>query len=341
MGNPTTMQRVSIAQFQNNQQIETRLLISGKALLPYKSGGEEKLRLRVDFMDRTGTISGNVWDNAEKIYEAFEVGDIVLVKAVANEYRGTLGLNIRFMSLVPEGEDGPGNYLPATEADVGELYAAIKMWISEVKDDALRNMLEYIFVHSPYARRFVEAIGAVNHHHAYIGGLLEHTHRVTWLTRAFVKSYGLDKEDEHVFDVATAAGLLHDIGKTMGYEWKSGFSYSEEGVLLDHIVIGIQILERIFTLPAKDGSGPMFPLDGDVKMRLMHAIASHHGKLEYGSPVPPQTPEAIALHMADMVDSRMNKVSAAVKKSAGQRWMSEAQRFTTDRNVRLFFGGEE
>lgn len=331
-------QRTTIAMLKANQDVDFRALLVKKELLSYKNGNEDKLRLKLDFMDRSGRISGNVWNNPERVYELLEEGQVVAVKATVVDYKGTLTLNIKSMSRVPESEDSPRNYLPVADVDLAQLYTEIKNWIAEVQHDGLRELLRYMFVDgdgSPYPRLFVEGIGGVHHHHAYIGGLLEHTYRVTKLARMFVQDYKLGDDPQRLLDLVTAGALLHDIGKLESYRWVTGFERTDEGYLLEHLVLGVQIVERVLTQDALSGN-PRFNLESEIKMRLLHMLVSHHAKPEFGSPVPPQTPEAIVLHLADLTDSQMNKLQGLVTRTGEAEW-SEKDSFFGNM-VRVYFG---
>lgn len=328
-------QRVAIAGLKPNQPVELRVLLVGKELLPYTKGNQEHYRLKVDLMDRTGRISGNVWDNAGKFDEYLHEGRVVEVRAVATEWNGILGLNIQTIKMVPEGEDSPKNYLPVAQVDLARLYTEIKNWIMEIQHPGLRNLLHYVFLdleNSPYPRKFVDAIGAVTQHHAYIGGLLEHTHHVTYWARAYAAFYGFGQQ---IMDLVTAGALLHDIGKLDTYQYETGFDRTTDGHLLEHIATGIRTLNDIFVRDSLSDN-PKFQLDPETKSRLEHMILSHHGKMEWGSPVVPQTPEAFFLHAADMVDSQFNKMVHLIAKTGDAEWTERTNLWGN--NVRLYLG---
>jgi 3'-5' exoribonuclease len=134
-------------------------------------------------------------------------------------------------------------------------------------------------------------------HHAYLGGLLEHTLSIVLLIQAIVGHYkGIDK------DVLLTGGILHDIGKTREFSYETQIDYSDAGRLLNHIVIGVEMLDaKIATI---DG----FP--EELALVLKHIIVSHHGTRDFGSPEPPKTLEAIILHYLDELDAKVMAVRA-------------------------------
>lgn len=298
----------TIADLKKNENVSMRLLLSSMEVRTFTSRtGEERARLVMNLLDKTGSIEGTVWNNPYEVAETLEAGRVVDVRATVGEYNQTLNLNVAKVVLVPKEEVSISDYLPATTADVDKLMNEIRGWIESIKNPGLKGLLRTIFFEDDKGDQFREAIAATFHHHNYIGGLVEHTYGVTRLARAFAKFYGFDKLDPTVMDFVTAGGLLHDIGKTDSYTWTTGFDVTLEGMLLGHLTQGMLYVQKLVVEEAGKPE-PRFTMDEQTLLRLQHLIASHHGKREFGAIEPPSTLEAAALHMADYADSQLNKV---------------------------------
>ena len=181
--------------------------------------------------------------------------------------------------------------------------------MKSVGDEHLRELLLRLFRDQEFRGKFISAPGAKTLHHAYVGGLLEHTVEVVELCEKTAEVFPqLDR------DLLITAAIVHDIGKTEELTWSAAFDYSDEGNLLGHLVLG----ERQVRQLADQIEG--FP--EELKLLLSHMILSHHGTGEFGSPKVPMTAEAIALHHAEDLDAKVNmflgNIEAARQK--GQRW---------------------
>jgi 3'-5' exoribonuclease len=166
-----------------------------------------------------------------------------------------------------------------------------------------------LFRDQEFRKRFLTAPGAKALHHAYIGGLIEHTAEVVELCEKVCEVFPqLDR------DLLLASAIIHDVGKMEELSWQTAFEYTDEGQLLGHLVLG----ERLVLARANEIEG--FP--EELKLRLSHMILSHHGTAEFGSPKTPMTAEAIALHHAEDLGAKINmflgQIEAAREK--GRRW---------------------
>lgn len=171
--------------------------------------------------------------------------------------------------------------------------------VDQIGNDELKVAIGSIL--NELKQNMMAAPAAKSNHHAYLGGLLEHTSNVLDTAISIANRY-----PEHIdLDLVISGAILHDIGKIQTYTWDTPqIGWTNQGHLLNHIVLGITMLEKnsIFaTLPE------------DTKLKLFHIVSSHHGKLEWASPVEPYTKEAIIIHYADLLDSTFNHVDAAIK----------------------------
>ncbi len=261
----------------------------------------DKPYLRLQLADRSGEIEGRVWDDAERVNERVGVGDYVGVRGRVESFRGQRQLKVEEIEpLAVTGEDME-LFLPRTRYDLEDLEAQLDALIASVEDPALNTLLRRLLgPDTETGRVFRRAPAAKRNHHAYVGGLMEHTVSVAWVCSALARHYGaaLDR------DLLVAGALVHDIGKTREIETTGGFPYTDEGHLLGHIVIGIQIVA--------DAAREVPELAPERALLLQHLVASHQGKYEWQSPKIPMTLEALLLHYVDDLDAKMHQALALV-----------------------------
>jgi 3'-5' exoribonuclease len=181
--------------------------------------------------------------------------------------------------------------------------------VSSIKNRELRKLLELLIADSSLVEGLKKTPGGKLWHHAYVGGLLEHTLKVVQICEKAASMYELVNRD-----LLITGALAHDIGKISAYSARGFFDYTDEGRLVGHIVSGDEIIDR--KIQAIEG----FP--SDLALQLKHLILSHQGQLEFASPVVPQTIEAIILHYADEMDAKADAFTHIIKtqKSKGKRW---------------------
>ncbi len=250
--------------------------------------------LAVDLSDASGHISGNVWENAEKLSQEVASGDVVKIKGQVQSYQGRKRISIQKMRKADETDDVDMRLLvPAAETDTKRLWEELLQLADTVVNPFLKSLLRKFTEDEEFRASFCEAPGGKMWHHGYLGGLLEHTVAVTRICDRIAGIYPeLDR------DLLIAAAILHDVGKIASYQHGPTFEYTDHGRLLGHIVIGNQmVVDRIREIAA-------FP--EELSKRLQHLILSHQGKLEQASPVVPMTAEAFVLYYADEIDSKLN-----------------------------------
>ncbi|MEJ2476807.1 MAG: HD domain-containing protein [Desulfobacterales bacterium] len=249
--------------------------------LARKRNGENYLT--VTLCDRSGRIRGVMWDNLELIKGKANSGDYVRVKGGISEYKGALQFVVRDMEAIPADALDPADFVPATTRDVEKMFARLVDISTAIETPHLKRLFELFWADEEFARAFKTAPAAKKMHHAYIGGLLEHTLSMTILADRIAIHYGgVDR------DMLMAGAILHDVGKIRELVYDSKIDYSDE--LLD---------EKLQLIPD-------FPLQ--QANLLKHMIISHHGAREFGSPEPPKTIEAVLLHYIDEIDARVNGI---------------------------------
>ena len=270
--------------------------------------------------DKTGTLDGKVWDPNSNGIADYDEKDFIEVFGEVINYNGNLQLNIRQLRIPYEEEYTAADYMPTTEKSVEGMYEELLGYIKQVENPYLQQVLQFYFVkNEAFIKRFKEHSAAKSVHHGFSGGLLEHTLSVTKLCEYFVGAYPILNKD-----LLFTAAICHDIGKTKELSSFPDNDYTDEGQLLGHIVIGVEMMDdairTIDGFPAK--------LAGELK----HCIVAHHGELEYGSPKKPALAEAVALNFADATDAKMQTLTELFKDKDTTEWLGFNRLF--DSNIR-------
>jgi 3'-5' exoribonuclease len=254
--------------------------------------------------DRTGTIEAKVWDDAERLDALVAQDDVVGVRARVGVYQDKLQLTITVMQPLEIGDDDLEIFLPSSPRDRQQMCRELDALVATVTDLPLRTLLvRCVGNKTQLGRTFRIHPAAKRNHHAYLGGLLEHSLSVAKAADRLCAHY-LEQGAQLDRDLLLAAALLHDIGKVRELAARRSFVYTDEGQLLGHILLGLQMVTR---------EAEAIPGFGENRLlHLQHLIASHQGRLEWASPKVPMTLEALILHMADDLDAKMNPGMRAV-----------------------------
>jgi len=253
--------------------------------------------LLLTLSDKTGAIRAIDWFNAEQNDSALEQGTVVRVSArvVVYEDRQQLNLDSEGIQVLEIGQYDPERFMAVTTKDIPQMYDDLLSLINNISDQHIRTLLKEIFENDKkFIEKFIISPAASKVHHAYKGGLLEHTMSVAELCAFFAMKYNesVDK------DLLIAGALLHDVGKVYEYSvTSSGIDRTNDGELVGHIVMGIEMIGRAIS---RIQGFPRY-----LQTEIKHLLLSHHGEMEWGSPVIPKTTEAIVLHMADDLDSKV------------------------------------
>ncbi len=251
--------------------------------------------LSLEIADRTGRIPA-VYFRPSPEASAVPVGSVVRVRGTVTSFRGAKRVSVDSLGAASSWD--PEDLLAAGARSTEEMVAEFKALVRSVSDPELRRVLTAVFGNREFFERFVRCPGAQSFHHAYLGGLLEHTISVASLCHSLGEQY------PHVErDLLLAAALLHDIGKVDELSFDVAIGYTDSGRLLGHVVLGMNRLHDAV-------SRARIKMGGDRLARLEHAVVSHHGELEWGSPKRPSTFEALLLHHADNLDAKAAGFSA-------------------------------
>lgn len=266
--------------------------------------------LNVTLADKTGRIRGVVWDNVDQITNDISSGDFVHVSANVGEYKGVMQLVVRKITPFSADEVDPAEFLPTSRRNIDAMLERLQALGNSLEADHIKSLLNAFWDDPEFIRRFKTAPAAKKMHHAYIGGLLEHTLSMASLADKVAAHYsGVNR------DLLIAGAILHDIGKTKELEYTFNINYSDQGRLLSHIVIGIEMIEE------KAAAIEKFPKE--QKLLLKHMVISHHGSREFGSPEPPKTIEAVLLNYIDEMDSKVNGIRDFIaSEDSTENWTS-------------------
>lgn len=259
--------------------------------------------------DKTGTLDGKVWDPNSGGIADYDEMDFIEVFGEVVSYNGTLQLNIKQLRKPYEDEYNVADYMPTSEKSVDSMYQELLSYIKKVDNKYLRQLLEYYFVKDEaFIKVFKGHSAAKSVHHGFAGGLLEHTLSIVRMCEYYVNAYPLLSKD-----LLFTAAIFHDIGKTKELSAFPENDYTDDGQLLGHIVIGVEMIS--------EGVRHIEGFPPKIASELKHCVVAHHGELEYGSPKKPALAEAVALHYADATDAKLQTLTEIFKDKEGTNWL--------------------
>ena len=268
--------------------------------------------------DKTGTLDGKVWDPNSNGIADYDEMDFIEVFGDVISYNNNLQLNIRQIRKAYEDEYVAADYMPTTEKSTDSMFEELIGYVKKIDNDYLRQAVEYYFVNDEaFIKTFVGHSAAKTVHHGFAGGLLEHTLSVVKMCEYMVSAYPILNKD-----LLYAAAICHDIGKTKELSPFPTNDYTDDGQLLGHIVIGVEMISDAVR------SIPGFP--EQLATELKHCIVAHHGELEYGSPKKPALAEALALNFADATDAKMQTLTELFKDKKNNDWLGYNRLFESN-----------
>ncbi|MCC6548119.1 HD domain-containing protein [Candidatus Sumerlaeota bacterium] len=284
-----------------------------------KKNGEPYFTLQLG--DASGQIKAIMWDNhAAMISGIVNRDDFVRVTADVGEFNGALQMTVKRIARVEEKDVEMRNYLAVSPRPLEEMQAELDAWIAKVEHRDCRKLLDRVLGKGQVRDLYCTAPAAAQIHQAYRHGLLEHTLNVVKLAESIGSMY----QPVNMSFLITA-GLLHDIGKIWELDWKRTITYTHKGRLLGHISMGASWIDSIINLMKRSESG----FDDAAHDAIIHMILSHHGKMEWGSPVVPKTREALVLHYADRTEAYMTSFDNEARRALnrGEAWTGYSKMF--------------
>lgn len=295
-----------ITEIKENENVDSLFLVKEKSSGVTKTGNTY---LKLKLGDCTGEMEGRIWTSIEIFNESFEKDDFVHVKGKVTSFQEHLQLNIIHIERVKEETILLSDFFPVSGKNIDEMYQSLIEITDQIKDQHLSKLLQLFWEDEAFIERFKMAPASKWLHHTYLGGLLDHTLSLAQLAVKNASHYsGIN------LDLLLTASILHDIGKVDELSYHRSFDYSDEGRLLGHIILGIEMIE------GKIRQLPNFPKD--LSILLKHLLLSHHGQYNWGSPKRPMTLEAVMLHYLDDMDAKMNGIQQFLKRQVadGPGW---------------------
>jgi len=302
-----------ISDLEAGARADSIFMVAKKQVRKKKNGDDY---CAVTLQDKEGSIEGVLWTEIYRSAGNFTEGDLVSVEGDVKEYKGIKQLVINSIKKIENKEDIEySDYIKTSRRDIDEMFAEIKEYAARVKNPHLKKLIDLYFEDKEFVKDFKNAAAAVRYHHAFKGGLLEHTLAVTEICDAIFRVY-----HNLNYDLLISGAILHDIGKIREYKTLATTEVTDEGKLLGHITIGYGwVLEKI-----KQING--FP--GDLRDRLLHIILSHHGQKEFGSPKRPKILEAFIVYYVDHMDADIGGYNIILEENkSGSDWSDYVKNF--------------
>jgi 3'-5' exoribonuclease len=307
---PPVAARRFIAELKAGELVQDQVFLIAKKDLRTTTNGS--LYIHLVLADRTGQLLGRLWSATQQQYDTIPEGGFLRVRGRTESYKGALQFIVDGMRPAEKEQFDVGDFIPRTDKDVDEMWEKVLAILRTVKHPMLLALIKEFVKDEAIVAGYKKAPAAIANHHAFIGGLLEHTLSVMELaTRVLGKT---DDSDSHYPEVSrdlVLAGIfLHDIGKTAELTYDTNFTYTTSGQLLGHITQAALWIDRKAG-DVEAATGQTFP--EDIQNVLTHIVLSHHGQYEFGSPKLPSCLEAILVHYLDNIDARLNMALTAIK----------------------------
>lgn len=296
------MSRRYVNQLSHGDSVDEAFLVADKQLRANRQGN---LYLQLELRDKTGSVGARLWNATEELARTFEPGDYLLVRGKTQIFQGSLQVILTHVEVMDSSRIEPEDFLPQSSQNVGKLYNRLRDVLLGMHDPHLRALVECFLIDEEFVAKFTAAPAGIKNHHAYQGGLLEH---VVSMLNVADKILGFYPDVDR--DLLLTGIFLHDVGKIEELSYDRAFAYTDEGQLVGHLVMGVEMLRDKVERTA-DLTGEPFPKE--LLLRLKHMIVSHHGALEYGSPKLPMTLEAIALHYLDNLDAKLHAFGREIR----------------------------
>lgn len=308
--------QTNLADLVKGDSVDHYLLIRRIELRSTRTGSDY---LSLELGDKSGSLNANLWENFKELSNSGEVGDVVRVKGVIEEFQNSPQIRISGIRLAKESEKvTPQDFLPKSQRNLNEMIDEFKSRINKISHPQLKILLENIFSGERFDN-FTKVPAGKSWHHSYIHGLIEHTLEIIKICDLIC-----DFHSELNRDLLIAGAILHDFGKTGELKYDSAFEYTDDGKLIGHIIMAVIMVKEEIRMIAD------FPKE--LERNLIHLILSHQGKLEYASPVVPKTIEAIALYQADELSAKVNAYKSAISSElrGENRWTKYISLAQTD-----------
>jgi 3'-5' exoribonuclease len=279
-----------VKELKDKEQVKSVFLASDKAILTDRNG---KSYLSLNLKDSSGAINARLWDRMEAVEPSFRSGDFIWIKGHVQVYQNRKQIVIHDLRPARSSEYTLDDFAQGPVRKIDELWQDFINFIASIEDVHIRTLLQNMTSENGIEIKIKAIPAAKSIHHSYMGGLLEHIVSICQLMDGLAKHYPWLTRDYLIF-----GAIFHDIGKIEELMIESGTQYSDKGRLVGHMAIGCEFID--------DYSRDIADFPAELKDILKHIVLSHHGRLEYGSPVLPSFPEAYVVALIDDLDSKLN-----------------------------------
>lgn len=299
------MAHLFVDQIKPGQMLEDTFMVTQPVLRNTTRGD---FYIAMFLSDKTGKLNGRMWQATQQLYDSLPNEGFVKIRGKSELYQGAMQVVINDIIVVDSDSVTLSDYMPRTEKNISEMFNEVNEILGEVKNPTVRALLSEFLIDKDLMKQFCTAPAAVQMHHNYLGGLLEHTHSMLKVAKAILPLYPKVQPD-----LVLAGVFLHDMAKTSELSYKLGFSYTTKGQMVGHLVEGVVMIEEKAKALVAKGT----EIDQDVITNLEHLILAHHGQYDFGSPKLPATPEAFMISRLDDLDAKMNQVVNEIENEPG------------------------
>ncbi|MCB9845414.1 MAG: HD domain-containing protein [Phycisphaeraceae bacterium] len=290
---PNTAPRRLISQLGPSERIEGPFTISNAQMGRTR---QDKPYLRCLLRDRTGELPGRMWTIEEAVFRALPTNGFVWIQGETQPYQGELQIIIHTIDPLEPTAEQLADLLPVSRYPIAEMFSALDGIMRSLTHPAMRALAETYLADEHLMEALRRSPAAKSMHHAYIGGLLQHTLQLLRLAEAMLPLYPRLNRD-----IVLMGLFLHDLGKTRELACDGPFEYTDRGELIGHIVEGaIMLHDKAQQMMAQTGTR----LPHGALTVLQHIIVSHHGEPEFGAAKKPSTPEALFIAQLDNLDAK-------------------------------------
>jgi 3'-5' exoribonuclease len=287
------MARQFIEDLKDGDNIEEVYLLADKQL---RANRNANLYLLTQLRDRTGTVSGLMWNVTEETCADFDAGDFVHVRGKVQVFQGGLQAILTRVDRIDSAGLNSEDFEFQPPQDVNAMFERMREILLAIENVPVRTLMECFLLDDDIVQKMLRTGAGVKAHHAYPGGLVEHICNMLEVSDRIKDLYpAID------FDLVKAGVFLHDLGKIHEMDFENAFVYTDEGQLLGHMSIAVEMVTRKIS-DAERMLNQTFPRE--LELRIKHMILSHHGSYSHGSPRLPMTPEAAVLHQIDNLDAK-------------------------------------
>jgi 3'-5' exoribonuclease len=291
-------EKLFISDIREGQEIEDRFLLEEVSLRQTRNG---KPYLALKLKDQSGRMEARVWDRAEDLQTRLKSGEVCLLRGTAESFQGQIQLKVIDARALDQAEVDFSEFMPASVHGLDDMFNDLLDLVNTMQDPHLKGLVTDILNDPEIGEAFKRAPAAKRFHHAFLGGLLEHTLSVCRAAVAVAPNYPMLNRD-----LLLTGAVLHDLGKIREFDSGPKGDYTDEGRLMGHLIIGLKLVEE------KLEARPDFP--EQTALLVKHMILSHHGEPAMGAVKHPQILEALALHLLDDLDAKMNGLSDFIER---------------------------